>query len=147
MAEMTEKAEKIEKATIICFSGDMDKAYAALIIASGAAAMGMQVSMFFTFWGLNLLKKGGLEKAPLSRMNMSGLGKKIMQRKLKAKNVASLTQLLKDAKELGVRLIACEMTMDIMGIKKENLIPEVDEIGGVGTYLNEAKDSKINLFI
>lgn len=136
-----------EKATIICFSGDMDKAYAALIIANGAAAMGMEVSMFFTFWGLNLLKKGGLEAAPLSKMNMSGLGKMMMQNKMKAKNVAPLNQLLKDAKELGAKLIACEMTMGVMDIKKEDLIPEVDEIGGVGTYLNDAKDSKINLFI
>ena len=136
-----------KKTSIVLFSGDLDKTYAAFIIASGAAAMGMDVTIFCTFWGLQLLKKGGLDKAKLSKMNMGGLGKKMILKRMKSENVIPLKDLLKELKELGVKLIACDMTMGVMGVSKENLIPEVDEIGGVGTYINEAKDSEINLFI
>ena len=136
-----------KKASIVLFSGDLDKTYAAFIIAAGAAAMGMDVTIFCTFWGLQLLKRGGLEKAKLSKMNMGGLGKKMILKRMKKGNVIPLKDMLKELKELDVKLIACDMTMGVMGVSEENLIPEVDEIGGVGTYINDAKDSEINLFI
>ncbi len=136
------------KATIIVHSGDMDKVYSALIIGNGALAMGMEASMYFTFWGLQRLKKGGLEKGPLSKMNMLGLGKWMVKRKMKKANVASLEKLLQDYKELGGKILACDMTMDIMGIKKEDLRDDlIADYCGVGTYMNEAKDSAITLFI
>lgn len=116
--------------TIILHSGDLDKALAAFIVATGAAAKGIQTTMFFTFWGLNILKKGGAKSARLSKMNMAGLGKIMITGRMKKKNVASLEELIKDAEELGVKLIACEMTMDLMNIFQENLIPQVTEIGG-----------------
>ena len=133
--------------TIIMHSGDLDKAMAGFILATGAAAKGIDTTMFFTFWGLMVVKKGGPGKAKLSKMNMGGLGTSMMKKVMKKKNVATLEELIKDAKELGVRLIACEMTMDLMGVAKENLMPEVTEIGGVGTYLDAASKSDINLFI
>jgi len=137
-----------DKATIIVHSGDMDKVYSALIIGNGALAMGMDVSLYFTFWGLQRLQKGGLEKGPLSRMNMAGLGKAMIQRRMDQANVASLEQLMNDFKELGGRIIACEMTMEIMGLSREDLREEwIDEYGAVGTYIQEARDSKITLFI
>jgi peroxiredoxin family protein len=135
-----------KKMTIIVFSGDMDKAYAAFILASSAAAMDMDVTMFFTFWGLNLLKKGGLQKAPLSKMNMFGLGKMMMQKNMEDANVMSLEALFRDARELGVKMLACSMTMDVMGISKEDLV-EVDGYVGAVEYLSHAKESQINLFI
>ena len=137
-----------EKVTIIVHSGDMDKVYSALIIGNGALAMGMEASLFFTFWGLQRLKKGGLEKGPLSKMNMLGLGKWMVKRKMKKVGVASMEKLIQDFKELGGKILACDMTMEIMGIKKEDLREElISDYCGVGTYLNEAKDSKITLFI
>ncbi len=137
-----------DKATIIVHSGDMDKVYSAMIIGNGALAMGMDVSMYFTFWGLQRLKKGGLEKGPLSKMNMLGLGKWMVKRKMKQANVASLERLLQDFKELGGKILACDMTMDIMGIKKEDLRNDViSEYCAVGTYVKEAMESKITLFI
>jgi peroxiredoxin family protein len=136
------------KATIIVHSGDMDKIYSALIIGNGALAMGMEVTMYFTFWGLQRLKKGGLEKGPLSKMNMLGLGKWMVKRKMKQVHVASLEKLMQDYKELGGKILACDMTMDIMGIKKEDLREDlITDYCAVGTYINEAKDSIITLFI
>lgn len=137
-----------DKATLIVQSGDMDKVISAFIIGNGALAMGMDVSMFFTFWGLQRLKKGGLEKGPLSKMNMLGLGKWMIKRKMKKAKVASLEKMMADYKELGGKILACDMTMDIMGVKPEDLREDViNDYCGVGTYLNEAKDSKITLFI
>ena len=133
--------------TIILHSGKLDTALAAFIIATGAAAKGIKTTMFFTFWGLNIIKKEGATKAKLSNMNMAGLGKMMIKKKMKEKNVAPLEELIKDAKELGVKLIACEMTMDLMKVPKETLIPEVTEIGGVGTMLDDALKSDIHLFI
>jgi len=136
------------KATIIVHSGDMDKLYSALIIGNGALAMGMDVSLFFTFWGLQRLKKGGLEKGPLSKMNMLGLGKWMVKKKMKKQNVASLERMIQDFKELGGKILACDMTMDIMGIKPEDLRQDlIGDYCGVGTYLEEARDSQITLFI
>jgi peroxiredoxin family protein len=137
-----------EKVTIIVHSGDMDKVYSALIIGNGALAMGMEASLFFTFWGLQRLKKGGLEKGPLSKMNMLGLGKWMIKRKMKQAGVASMERLLKDFKELGGKILACDMTMEIMGIKKEDLRDDlISDYCAVGTYLTEARGSKVTLFI
>ena len=136
------------KATIVVHSGDMDKVYSALIIGNGALAMGMDVSLYFTFWGLQRLKKGGLEKGPLSKMNMLGLGKWMVKRKMKQAGVASLEKLMQDFKELGGKILACDMTMDIMGVKREDLRDDlVSDYCGVGTYMNEARESTMTLFI
>ena len=141
-------AEQQDKATIIVHSGDMDKLYSALIVGNGALAMGMEVSLFFTFWGLQRLKQGGLEKGPLSKMHMLGLGKLMVKMKMKKQNVASLERMMQDFKELGGKIMACDMTMDIMGIKPEDLRQDlIGDYCGVGTYLDEARDSKITLFI
>jgi peroxiredoxin family protein len=137
-----------EKATIIVHSGDMDKVYSALIIANGALSMGLDASLYFTFWGLERLKKGGLEKGPLSKMHFLGLGKWMINKRMKKANVVSLERLLSDFKELGGKIIACDMTMEIMGVKKEDLREDlIDEYGAVGTYVQEARESKITLFI
>jgi len=137
-----------DKATIIVHSGDMDKLYSALIIANGALSMGMEASLYFTFWGLERLKKEGLEKGPLSRMNLLGLGKWMVKRRMKKARVISLQKLLQDFKELGGKIIACEMTMEIMGIKREDLRQDlIDDYGAVGTYIQEARGSTITLFI
>ena len=137
-----------DKATIILHSGDMDKLYSALIVGNGALAMGMEATIYFTFWGLERLKKGGLEAGPLSKMNFLGLGKWMVQQRMKQANVAPLEKLIQDFKELGGKIIACEMTMEIMGIGKKDLRADlIDHYGAVGTYIQEARDSKITLFI
>lgn len=137
-----------DKLTMVVHSGDMDKIYSALIIANGALAMGIEASLYFTFWGLQRLQKGGLEKGSLSKMHMLGIGKSMIKQRMKKANVASLERLMQNFKELGGKIIACEMTMEIMGIKKEDLREElVDEYGAVGTYIQEARESTINLFI
>ncbi|MBL7215629.1 MAG: FAD-dependent oxidoreductase [Phycisphaerae bacterium] len=155
-----------KKKTMVVFSGDFDKAMAAFIIANGSAAMGSQVTMFFTFWGLNLLRRPesipvkknfiekmfgfmmprGAEKTTLSKMNMAGMGTMMIKGIMKKKNVASLSELIDKAKENGVRLVACAMSMDLMGIHKEELIDGVEE-GGVAMYLNQAESAGVNLFI
>ncbi|NUU63974.1 CoA-disulfide reductase [Paenibacillus agri] len=152
--------------TMVVFSGDLDKAIASFIIATGAVAMGKQVTMFFTFWGLNILRKiqapavekSGMERMfglmmpqgskslPLSKMNMGGLGPKMIRHAMEQKNVDSLEQLMQGAMNAGVRMIACTMSMDIMGIKKEELLDGVD-FGGVASYLGAADDAGVNLFI
>jgi peroxiredoxin family protein len=156
-----------EKVTLIMFSGDMDKALAAFNVAIGATSMGMEVSMFFTFWGLNLLKKnegpiksrgimrkmlnfmnrGGAKRLPLSRFHMFGLGKWMMGRLMRESKSPSPQELLILAHESGVKFMACTTSMGIMGISKEALIPEVDSFAGVATYLAEAKEGRINLFV
>lgn len=136
------------KTTIVVHSGDIDKVISALIIANGSLSMGMDATLYFTFWGLNRLKKGGLEKGPLSKMNMLGLGRSMVKGRMAKANVASMEKLMADFKELGGKIIACEMTMDVMGIKKEDLRLElIDEFGAVGSYVNEARKSEITLFI
>jgi len=152
--------------TIIVFSGDLDKAIASFIIANGALAMGKPVTMFFTFWGLNVLRKNekvdvpknfiekafgmmmprGSKKLQLSKMNMAGMGAKMIRMVMKDKNVESLEDLIKLAIENGANIVACTMSMDVMGIKEEELIDGVN-LGGVGYYLGEAEDSNVNLFI
>ena len=145
---MDEDSKKADKSTIIVHSGDMDKIYSALIVSNGALSMGMEASLFFTFWGLQRLQKGGLEKGPLSKMHFLGLGKWMIKGRMKKANVASLEKLMNDFRELGGKVIACEMTMEIMGIDKKDLNQDIiDEYGAVGTYVNEARNSKITLFI
>ena len=137
-----------DKVTIVAHSGDMDKLYSALIIANGALSMGAEASIFFTFWGLERLKKGGLEKGPLSKMHMLGLGKWMIRRRMKKQNVASLERMLQDFKELGGKIMACDMTMDIMGIGPEDLRQDlIEEYCGVGSYWQEARGSDVTLFI
>jgi peroxiredoxin family protein len=141
-------ADDKNKATIIVHSGDMDKMYSALIVANGALAMGMEASLYFTFWGLQRLKKGGLEKGPLSRMNFFGLGKWMVKRKMRVANVSSLERMLRDFLELGGKILACDMTMEIMGISQEDLRDDlISDYCAVGTYVNEARESTITLFI
>ena len=152
--------------TIIVFDGDMDKVLASFVIANGALAMGRPVTMFFTFWGLNARRKTrkvpvkknsvekmfgamlprGSKKLKLSKMNMAGMGTAMMRRIMKDKNIDSLEDMMKKAMENGVKIIACSMSMDVMGIRPEELIDGV-EIGGVGTYLGDAEESDVNLFI
>ncbi len=137
-----------EKATLIVHSGEFDKIYSALILGTGALSMGMEVSMYFTFWGLERLKKDNLDKGPLSRMNYFGMGKWMMKKKLEESNVRELDELLKDFNELGGKILACDMTMDIMGVDKEDLRDEViTDYCAVGTYIKEAKESDVTLFI
>ena len=137
-----------EKLTIVVHSGDMDKIYSTLIIANGALSMGIEASLYFTFWGLQRLQKGGLENGYLSKMHMLGIGKSMMKQRMNKGNVASLERLMQDFKELGGKIIACEMTMEIMGIKKEDLREDlITEYGAVGTYIQEARESTVNLFI
>ena len=137
-----------DRATIILHSGEMDKFYSAMIIANGALAMGLEVSIYFTFWGLQRLKKGGLAGGRLSAMHLLGLGKWMVKRRMKKANVASLERMMSDFKDLGGEIIACEMTMSLMGMEREDLMEEyVSEYGAVGTYINEARESKITLFI
>lgn len=152
--------------TLVVFSGDLDKAIASFIIANGAAAMGKKVTMFFTFWGLNILRKHekvsvakgfmdkmfgmmmprGSKRLKLSNMNMMGMGAKMIRNVMKNKNVSSLEELIQAAIDSGIEIVACQMSMDVMGIKHEELIDGV-KIGGVGYYLGEAEDSNVNLFI
>jgi peroxiredoxin family protein len=146
--EQPETERNSERATIILHSGDMDKMYSALIVANGALAMGMEATIFFTFWGLQRLKKGALDKGPLSKMHFLGLGKWMVRQRMKKANVASLDRMLQDFKELGGRILACDMTMEIMGIRPEDLRQDlIDQYCAVGTYIQEARNSRITLFI
>lgn len=153
-------------ATLVVFSGDLDKAIASFIIATGAASMGKKVTMFFTFWGLSIIKKkdkpklekkiiekmfdsmlpGSADKLPLSQMNMMGMGPAMIKKIMKDNNVDDLETLIKNAIDMGVNVVACAMSMDLMGVKKEEFIKGV-EIGGVASYLGDAETSGLNLFI
>ncbi len=154
-----------DQASIIVFSGDFDRLISAFIIATGAVAMGIEVSMYFTFWGLVALKKkttfagktieekmlaamlpGGPESAGTSKMNMLGMGPIMFKRVMAQNNVETLPGLIKLAQEMGVKLVACRRAMGVMGIKDEELIDGVQS-GGVATYLGDAIESKITLFI
>ena len=158
------KSEK-NGATMVVFSGDLDKAMASFIIATGAASMGKEVTMFFTFWGLNVLRKPGVKvkkdalenmfskmmpegskKLKLSTMNMGGMGSKMINYIMKKKNVDDVETLIANAQKMGIKLVACAMSMDLMGIKEEELLDGV-EIAGVASYLAETDDSNLNLFI
>lgn len=151
--------------TIVVFSNDLDKALASFIIANGAKASGKDVTMFFTFWGLNILRKSnvsvkkgfidkmfgfmmpkGAEKLTLSKMNMGGMGSAMMKWVMKNKNISTLSELIQQAQDSGVKFIACNMSMDVMGIKEEELIDGV-EISGVAKYISESNNANSNLFI
>lgn len=156
-----------DRVSIIVFSGELDKCLAAFIIGTGAAASGMQVDMFFTFWGLSALRKKGVtaksksfiekmfgmmlpkgaDNLTLSKMNMLGMGTKMMKDVMKKKKVASLPELIDMAIQLGVNLYACEMSMNVMGLKREELIDGLKGIVGVATYLDNASKAQITLFI
>jgi peroxiredoxin family protein len=165
----TEAAGEVQQAnelSMIVFSGDLDKVLAAFIIANGAAVMDKPVTMFFTFWGLNVLRRGesvpvkkrlvermfgwmmprGADKLTLSKMNMGGMGTRMMKRVMAQKNVYSLPALMQSARDAGVRMVACTMSMEVMGIAKEELIDGV-EFGGVASFLDAADRSRTTLFI
>jgi peroxiredoxin family protein len=174
LAEIKAKLEDMDKKnpsnklSMVVFSGDLDKILAAFVIATGAVAMGMEAVMFFTFWGTSVLrdkkkKPGqkdimgkmfgamlpkGTSEVKLSKMNMAGIGTAMMKSLMKKKNVASLEQMLEMAEELGVRIFVCEMSMDLMGFKREEMIDyQGITFCGVAKFLEEAKDSRIQLFI
>lgn len=166
MCKLSENLSRVKEKTMIVFDGDLDKAIAAFIIATGSAAMGNKVNMFFTFWGLNILRKSekvsakkdlignmfgimmprGSKKLSLSKMNFGGIGSKMMRGVMKRKGISSLEDLIEEAKNSGVKMTACQMSMDVMGITKEELIDGV-EIGGVATMLGDNDHSNMNLFI
>ncbi|SIR60323.1 Peroxiredoxin family protein [Peribacillus simplex] len=159
---MTEK----KRTTIILFSGDYDKAMAAYIIANGAAAYDHEVTIFHTFWGLNALRKDepvslkkafmenmfakmmprGSDKMGLSKMNFAGMGPKMIKHVMKKHNAMSLPNLIELAQEQEIKLIACTMTMDLLGLQQEELMDGI-EYAGVAAYLAEAEDGNVNLFI
>jgi peroxiredoxin family protein len=154
------------RVTLVVFSGDLDRQLASLVIATGAAAMGMEVSIFYTFWGLSALKKGNLRlkgkslkekmfgvmtpkalsQLPVSQMNFAGAGRAMLKSMMRDKNVASIEELFAMAREMNVRLIGCTMSMDVMGIEKEELLDGV-ELGGVATFLGDAARSRAAFFI
>lgn len=158
--------EKQEKTTIILFSGELDKAIAAFIIANGAAAFDHEVTIFFTFWGLNALRKDeqirlkkgflekmfakmmprGVNKMGLSKMNFGGLGANMIKHVMKKHKALSLPELIELAREQGVKLVACTMTMDLLGLKEEELLDNI-EYAGVAAYLGDATEARVNLFI
>lgn len=161
----TAPAAPSDRATLVVFSGELDRVMAAFIIATGAAAMGMDVAMFFTFWGLPILKKTtvwagkslpekllatmlptGPEHAGTSKLHMLGLGPLLLKKIMRQHHVETLPALMTLAQEMGVRLIACQMSMDIMGITREELLEGL-AYGGVATYLADADDSRLTLFI
>lgn len=153
------------KTTIIVFSGDMDKVFAAFILATGAAAAGMDTTLFFTFWGLKALQKGNLTGKGLmgrmlgmmnrggigrlgpSKFNFGGAGRWMFKKMMGAKRVPTLEELRATALDLGVHLLACSMSMDVMEISRQDLIDEVEGVVGVAKFIQEAANSKIQLFI
>lgn len=152
-----------KKLSIICFSGDFDKAVAAFTLATGSAAVNYEVNLFFTFWGLNILKKknghkfigkgilarffnflmGGKNNLPLSRLNFAGISPRLMTYMMKKRNVATLQELIDSAIALNINIVACEMAMHILGVKKEDLIDDVKEVVGVPTFLECARDGQV----
>jgi peroxiredoxin family protein len=156
-----------EKATIVVFSGELDKALAAFNIATTAAAMGMDVTMFFTFWGLNVIKKnegplrskglmrrmlnwmnrGGSRRLKLSKFNMLGMGIWMMKKLMREERMPSVEELIAQAKRLGVKLIACTTSMGTIGLGEDAFTSEVDSFAGAATFLGDACKGTVNLFI
>jgi peroxiredoxin family protein len=164
IADLEQRAPE-DRIALVVFSGDLDRVLGAFVIATGAAAMGQQVSMFFTFWGLSVLKKntqfsgktffqkmmaamspGSSQSLPVSRLNYFGVGAKMLRSMMRAKNVSSLEEMVSLARELGVRLIACEMSRDLMGITESELVDGL-ECGGVASFLADSLKSRTSLFI
>ena len=155
-----------QKLSIICFSGDFDKALAAMVLANGGLAFDYEVNLFFTFWGLNILKKkkgrkpgkgwfmqrmfnmmmGGRNNAPLSRLNFGGIGPELMKGIMKKKNIKDVDGMLQDAIQLGAKIYACDMAMNVMGVSKDELIDEITDIVGVATFIANAEGGQV-LFI
>ena len=155
-----------DAATIVVFSGDLDKVLAGFVIATGAAAAGLETSMFFTFWGLSVLKKKGAsggpknvlekmfgmmtpassESLPTSKMNYFGVGAVMLRKMMKDKQIATLEELIGVARDMDVKMIACTMSMDAMGVAKEELVDGLT-YGGVATYMGDAVRSRVTLFI
>lgn len=155
-----------KKISLILFSGDFDKAIAAFTLAAGAAAVNYEVNLFFTFWGLNTIKKnqrrsavgrgilarvfnflmGGFNNLPLSRLNFAGISPNLMTNLMKKRNVATLRELIDASIQLNVNFYACEMSINILGLKKEDFIPEIKEILGVAKFLNLSENGEV-LFI
>ncbi len=163
--ESLEESQPEDMVALIVFSGDLDRVLAAFVIATGAAALGQEVSMFFTFWGLSVLKKdsnlagkGLFEKMmtvmspsnstqlPVSKMNYFGVGAKMLRQMMKDNNVSSLEEMIEMAREMGVKMLACEMSKDVMGIQDEELVGGL-ESAGVAAFLGESLRSRTNLFI
>ena len=158
-------SEETKKCTIVVFSGDMDKVFAAFIIATTAAAMGMQATMFFTFWGLKAVQKGnatgsgffgkmlsvmnrgGIDRLGPSKFNFGGIGRWMFKKMMADQNVTTLPELLQTAIDLDVKLLACLMSMDVMEITKDDLIDEVSDVVGAATMLAEAQESDVQFFI
>ncbi|MBU0686242.1 MAG: DsrE/DsrF/DrsH-like family protein [Candidatus Margulisbacteria bacterium] len=155
-----------EKFNIVVFSGDMDKVLAAFILATTAASMGMETSMFFTFWGLNVLRKkkltsgknilqkmmnfmnqGGASRLSLSKFNMLGMGPAMMKVLMKQAKVPSIEEFIKTAKGLGVKLIACTTTFSFMGFEKDDFIDGIDSYAGAATFMGMACEGKVSYFI
>lgn len=163
---LTNPAKEKKKLSLICFSGDFDKLVATFTLATGAASVGYEVNIFFTFWGLDAIKKkqgrafvgkgflpklfgffmGGLGSAPVSRLNFLGLSPKIFRYLMRKKNVATLEELVEAAKVLEINLYACEMAMHILGLEKSDFIHEVKGVLGVVTFL-ELSEGGRTLFI
>lgn len=167
-SESEEKKKTKEKVTMVVFSGDLDKVLASFIIATGAASMGMDVTMFFTFWGLNAIKKndakntapgvmkkmlgvlnkGGSKRLPLSKFHMGGMGTSMMKKLMKQSKMPDIDEMIDLAKQLNVKLLACTITLDILGISKDQLREDIiDDYVGVVSYLSEAKGGNVNLFM
>ena len=163
--DQLEATQPEDKVAIVVFSGDLDKVLASFVIATGAAALGQEVSMFFTFWGLSVLKKqsklegknlfekmmammspANSKELPVSQMNYFGVGAKMLRKMMADKNVASLEEMSAMSQEMGVKMLACEMSRDVMGISEEELIDGL-EPAGVAAFLGESLRSRTNLFI
>jgi peroxiredoxin family protein len=158
-------SEDTQKCSIIVFSGDMDKVFAAFIIGTTAAAMGMETTMFFTFWGLKAIQKGnptgsglfgkmlsfmnrgGIDRLGPSKFNFGGMGRWMFKKMMKDQNVTTLPELRQMAIDLDVTFLACLMSMDVMEIEQADLIDEVDDVVGAATFILEAQQSDIQLFI
>ena len=154
-----------DKLSMVVFSGDLDKVLASFVIATGAAAMGLEVTMFFTFWGLNAVRTKkdlagkGVKEAMMAMMSPAtslelqpsklaffGAGSVMLRQMMKDKDIASLEELMALARESGVRMVACGMSMDVMGVREDELAPGI-EVGGVAMFVGEAQESKVSLFI
>lgn len=156
-----------DKMALVVFSGDLDRALAAFILATTGASMGMEVKMFFTFWGLNIIKKnegsikskgfmrkmlnminrGGSKRLTLSKYNMMGMGTWMMKQLMKDVNMPSIDEFIKMAHEMGVKMYPCSTSCGVMGVPEAAFRPEVEEIAGAAFFLNEARESRISLFI
>ncbi|MFZ3062752.1 MAG: DsrE/DsrF/DrsH-like family protein [Actinomycetota bacterium] len=156
-----------DKLTMVVFSGELDRALGAFILATTAASMGMEVTMFFTFWGLNIIKKptgyirskgimkrmlnrlnrGGANRLPFSRFNMLGMGPWMMKKLMAEVKMPSVQEMIAMAKGMGVKMIVCTTSCGVLGIPNDAFIPEADTFAGAATFLDEAKNSKVTLFI